>query len=103
MEGLYLWPDNPGPSILVLIVAAVIFMYFAREPIQRVLKTLAQGLSGGLYLIAGWCNETAERLKSRSHELLLEAGRDSQEQRIEQEFRRLESNYARDLALPRRR
>jgi hypothetical protein len=98
MEGLYLWPDNPGPSILVLIVAAVIFMYFAREPIQRVLKTLAQGLSGGLYLIAGWCNETAERLKSRSHELLLEAGRDSQEQRIEQEFRRLESNYARDLA-----
>jgi hypothetical protein len=98
MEGLYLWPDNPGLSILVLIVAAVIFMYFAREPIQRVLKTLAQGLSGGLHLIAGWCNETAEQLKSRSHELLLEAGRDSQEQRIEQEFRRLESNYARDLA-----
>ena len=98
MKGLYLWPDNPGPSILVLIVAAVIFMYFAREPIQRVLKTLAQGLSGGLHLIAGWCNETAERLQSRSRELLLEAGRDSQEQHIEQEFRRLESNYARDLA-----
>jgi hypothetical protein len=98
MEGLYLWPDNPGPSILVLIVVAVIFMYFAREPIQRVLKTLAQGLSGGLHLIAGWCNETAERLQSRSRELLLEAGRDSQEQRIEQEFRRLESNYGRDLA-----
>jgi hypothetical protein len=98
MEGFYLWPDSPGPSILVLIIAAVIFMYFAREPIQRVLKTLAQGLSGGLHLIAGWCNETAERLQSRSRELLLEVGRDSQEQRIEQEFRRLESNYARDLA-----
>lgn len=98
MEGLYLWPDSPGPSILVLIVAAVIFMYFAREPIQRVLKTLAQGLSGGLNLIAGWCNETAERVQSRSRELLLEAGRDSQEQHIEQEFRRIESNYARDLA-----
>ncbi len=98
MEGLYLWQDNPGLSILVLIVAAVIFMYFAREPIQRVLKTLAQGLSGGLYLVAGWCNETAERMQSRSRELLLEAGRDSQELHIEQEFRRLESNYARDLA-----
>ncbi len=98
MNGLYLWQDNPGLSILVLIVAAVIFMYFAREPFQRVLKTLAQGLSGGLHLIAGWCNETAERMQSRSRELLLEAGRDSQEQLIEQEFRRLESNYARDLA-----
>jgi hypothetical protein len=98
MEGLYLWPDNPSLSILVLIVAAVIFMYFAREPIQRVLKTLAQGLSGGLRLVAGWCNETADRLQSRSRELLLEAGRDSQEKHIEQEFRRLESSYARDLA-----
>ncbi len=98
MEGLYIWQDNPGLSILVLIVAAVIFMYFAREPIQRVLKTLAQGLSGGLHLVAGWCNETAERMQSRSRELILEAGRDSQELHIEQEFRRLESNYARDLA-----
>ncbi len=98
MKGLYLWQDNPGLSILVLIVAAVIFMYFAREPFQRVLKTLAQGLSGGLHLIAGWCNQTAERMQSRSRELLLEAGRDSQELHIEQEFRRLESNYARDLA-----
>jgi len=98
MDALYLWPDNPGPSILVLIIAAVIFMYFAREPIQRVLKTLAQGLSGGLRLVAGWCSETADRLQSRSRELLLESGRDSQEQHIEQEFRRLESSYARDLA-----
>jgi hypothetical protein len=98
MKGLYLWQDNPGLSILVLIVAAVIFMYFAREPFQRVLKTLAQGLSGGLHLIAGWCNETAEHMQSRSRELLLEAGRDSQELHIEQEFRRLESNYAQDLA-----
>ena len=65
---------------------------------QRVLKTLAQGLSGGLRLVAVWCSETADRLQSRSRELLLESGRDSQEQRIEQEFRRLESSYARDLA-----
>jgi hypothetical protein len=98
MESLYLWQDNPGLSILVLVVAAVIFMYFSREPFQRVLKTLAQGLSGGLHLVAGWCNKTAERVQARSHELLLEAGRDSQELQIEQEFRRLESNYTRDLA-----
>jgi hypothetical protein len=98
MDALYLWPDNPGLSILVLIVAAVIFMYFAREPIQRVLKTLAQGLSGGLRQVAGWCDETADRLQSRSRELLLEAGRDTQEKHIEQEFTRLESSYARDLA-----
>jgi hypothetical protein len=98
MESLYLWQDNPGLSILVLVVAAVIFMYFSREPFQRVLKTLAQGLSGGLHLVAEWCNKTAERVQARSHELLLEAGRDSQELQIEQEFRRLESNYTRDLA-----
>jgi len=98
MESLYLWQDNPGLSILVLIVVAVIFMYFSREPFQRVLKTLAQGLSGGLHLVAGWCNATAEKVQARSRELLLEAGRDSQELHIEQEFRRLESNYARDLA-----
>ena len=97
MDSFYLWQDSPGLSILVLIVSAVIFMYFAREPFQRVLKTLAQGLSGGLHLIASWAGEAAERLRSSSSELLLEAGRDSQEKHVDQEFRRLESSYARDL------
>ncbi len=98
MERLYLWPESPQVSILVLIVGLIIFMYFAREPMQNVLRTLAQAISGGLHLFAKWSGETAEHLRRRSRELVIEAGRDSQERRLDHEFRRLESSYAKDLA-----
>jgi hypothetical protein len=98
MDKLYFWPERPQLSIVVLIIILMVFMYFAREPIQNVLRTLAQALSGGLHLIAKWSREVAEHLRKRSRELILEAGRDSQRRKIEHEFRRLEANYGQKLA-----
>lgn len=98
MQKLYLWPNMPILSISVLVLGSMIFLFFAREPLQRALKTLAQALSGGLRLIAALCKEAAGRIKERGRELIVESGLAAQENRVEQELRRLEDNYAKRLA-----
>lgn len=57
MPSLMPFPDAPFLSLLLLAVLLMIFMYFAREPMQHVFKTLAQAVSGGLYLVADWARD----------------------------------------------
>lgn len=98
MKALYLWPDMPALSLIVLILGSMIFLFFAREPMQSVFKTLAHAFSGGLGLIAKLSQEAAIRVKERSQELIVESGLVAQENRVEQDLRRLEENYAKNLS-----
>lgn len=98
MESLYLFPADPALSILVLVAVSMIFLYFARGPMHRLLETLREGLAGGLSKLADGARATADRWTERSRKVLLETGLDQLGSKLEQDIRRLESAYTRRLA-----
>jgi hypothetical protein len=98
MESFFLFPEYPALSILVLLVVSMVFLYFAREPMHRLLTTLREGLAGGLAKIADGARATADRWTERSRKVLLETGLDQVAGKLEQEIHRLDSAYTRRLA-----
>ena len=74
MESIYLWPQNPAVSLLLLWVLSTLFLWAAREPMLQVLRGVFRGLDGGLSGVAQWCREAAERQERRSRDALLAAG-----------------------------
>lgn len=98
MESFYLFPDDPALSILVLLALSMVFLYFAREPMHRLLTTLREALAGGLDKIADGARATADRWNERSRKVLVETGLDQLGGKLEQELQRLDSAYTRRLA-----
>lgn len=98
MENFFLFPAYPALSILILLAISMVFLYFAREPMHRLLETLREGLAGGLSKMADGARATAERWNERSRKVLLETGLEQLGGKLEQEIRRLDSAYTRRLA-----
>ncbi len=97
MNKLYLWPDNPGFSLIVLFLASQVLFYAARVPVHRGLRKLGAALGGGLRLVARWLRSASEELRRRNREVLLEAGRVEAEARLDREFTRLATTFTTDL------
>ncbi len=88
--------------LILIFLGSQLFLYAARVPMHRALRSIAQTVGGGFRLASRWCRAMATELRERSRELALEAGRESSERKIEQEFTRLQQSFGRDLAeLPR--
>ena len=98
MESFFLFPTYPALSILVLLAVSMVFFYFAREPMHRLLTTLREALVGGLDKIADGARTTADRWNERSRKVLVETGLDQLSGKLEQELQRLDSAYTRRLA-----
>jgi len=47
MESIYLWPENPALSLLLLAALSMLFLWAAREPMLQVLRGLGKGLESG--------------------------------------------------------
>lgn len=88
--------------LILIFLGSQLFLYAARVPMHRALRNIANTLGGGFRLASRWCRGMASELRERSRELALEAGRESSERKVEQEFHRLQTSFSRDLAeLPR--
>ena len=98
MEALYIWPDMPGLSLLVLIAGSMLFLWAARTPIHKAIESLSDGTSGGLMKIGEWAKQQAQRMRERDRKVLLESGIADAEKKLHEEFVRVESNYAKNLA-----
>jgi hypothetical protein len=97
MHHLYIWPESPALSLLVLFAISQVIFYGARVQVHRGLRKLGGALSGGLRLVARWLRSAAEQLRARNREVLLEAGRAEAEARLEREFPRLSATFAAEL------
>jgi len=84
--------------MLVILLVSQVFLYAARVPMHRALRSLGRALGGGFRLAARWCQGISQDLGRRGQELALANGREATEQRIEREFRRIEATFAKDLA-----
>jgi hypothetical protein len=97
MEAIYLWPENPLASISVLLVASMIFLWAAREPMQRLLAGLGDGLSEGLQGLGQRCLEAADRLRERGRAVLLAAGTRDAQARLDRELQRVDAGFSKQL------
>ncbi|NNE62850.1 MAG: hypothetical protein HKN34_02095, partial [Gammaproteobacteria bacterium] len=52
MEILYIIPSMPGLSLVILAVLSMIFLYFAREPVHKMIQAMSEGSAGGLRKLA---------------------------------------------------
>ena len=96
--GILPWPDNPGLSILVWALFAVLVMYGARTAAHKAIQGLARAVSQGCRLASHAIAGLQTRLAERNREVLLSSGLDDTERQIEQEFRRISATVDRDLA-----
>lgn len=98
MEALYIWPEMPGVSIVVAIVVSMLFLALARTPIHKAFESLSDGTSGGLKKVGEWAKQLADKMRARDRKVLLESGIADAEQKLHEEFIRVESSYGKHLA-----
>lgn len=97
MRSFYLWPDKPVLSLLVFWLITQVLFYAARVPMHRALRKMGTAVGGGLRIVARWLRSTADELRRRNREVLLEAGRLEAEAKLEREFPRLATTFTADL------
>jgi hypothetical protein len=96
-KSLLLWPENPGLSLVVLVVLAMGFMYAARRPVHELLRALGQMIGGPLRIAARSLAQAAADIHQRNKAVLLAHGRQEVGSRVEREFERLAAIVTRDL------
>src|SRR4051812_27450383 len=96
-HSLLLWPENPGLSIVVLVVVAMGFMYAARRPVHELLRALGHMIGGPLRIAARSLTQAAADIHHRNKAVLLAHGRQELGSRVEREFERLAAIVTRDL------
>jgi hypothetical protein len=94
MKSLYLWPEHPAASLLILWALSVLFLWAAREPMLQLIRGLARGLANGLAATSRWLRAAAERLEQRSREAVLAAGELEFSARVERELQRIDSGLS---------
>jgi hypothetical protein len=96
-ESMLIWPERPLPSVLVLLVIAMPFLYIARDPMRVLIKRLCRALANPLKLGSRWMNDVALRLRARNREVLFAHGGREVKLEIEREFERVTTLVQRDL------
>jgi hypothetical protein len=97
MEAMYIWPQNPAVSLLLLWVLSTLFLWAAREPMLQVLRGVFRSLESGLSAVAERCRGAAERQEARSREALLAAGEIELRARMERELHRVDASFSEKL------
>ncbi|HEY3487107.1 MAG TPA: hypothetical protein VGL10_03500 [Gammaproteobacteria bacterium] len=98
MEALYIWDDMPALSIAVLVIGSMFFLYLARTPIHKAFESLSDGTGGGFRNIGDWAKKLADKMRERDRKVLLESGIAAAENKMREEFRRVETSYSKHLA-----
>ena len=98
MNSFYLLPEMPAVSIAVWIVASMIFLFFAREPVHKMIQALSDASAGGLRKLAEWTKHTAQAMREKDRKVLLESGVAKIQGEILQEFSKIEMTNTKSLA-----
>jgi len=89
---------SPIVSSIVWFVAAVVFLYMAREAAHRVIRSLSRVMHNGLRLASKALIPMEKKLALRNREVLLAEGREAKERVMEREFERITDTVKKELA-----
>lgn len=98
MENLYIIPAMPGLSIAILVCLSMIFLFFAREPVHKMIQAMSDATGGGLRKLAEWTKKSANALREKDRKILLESGVAKMQGEILQEFSRIDMANTKSLA-----
>ncbi len=98
MNNFYFLPEMPGVSIAVWIIASMIFLFFAREPVHKMIQAFSDATAGGLRKLAEWTRKTADAMREKDRKVLLESGVAKIQGEILQEFSKIEMANTKSLA-----
>ncbi|MCH7650124.1 MAG: hypothetical protein IIA63_03075 [Nitrospinae bacterium] len=91
------FPDQPGVSMLILVVLLMAGLYMMRPSIHYVITQL-MGMIYSMFRIASRSlGQGAKKLKERNRDVLLQLGKEEVEGKIEREFFRVNTMVERDL------
>ncbi|MBT8341481.1 MAG: hypothetical protein HKP58_02185 [Desulfatitalea sp.] len=97
MESILSITPIPLLSLLIAVILLVLAMYFARNPFHRSMASCGRIVYNGMRLAAAAVKSAEMRLALRNREVLLNAGVEMAERRIEREFDRIGFAVQRDL------
>jgi hypothetical protein len=97
LKGWMFFPDQPGISLLILVILLMAGLYMMRSSIHYVIVQL-MGMIYSMFRIASRSlGQGAEKLKARNKDVLLQLGKEEVEGKIEREFFRVNTMVERDL------
>jgi hypothetical protein len=97
METIYLWPDQPALSILVLWLISTIVLWAARTPVLQLLGELGTNVEDGLRGLAQRCGSAADTLRQRTRSVLLASGALELQHKLDHEFQRIDAGFSERL------
>lgn len=97
MDALYLWPESPALSLLVLYAVSAVLLWAAREPMLQLLRGLGRGLEQGFAALAESCRRSAAEMRTHAREALLADGKLELQGKLEREFRRIDAGFSEGL------
>lgn len=98
MERFYLLPNMPGASIAIWVVASMIFLFFAREPMHKMIQAMSDATAGGLRKMAAWIKTSVEAMRAKDRKVLLESGLAKIQGEILQEFHKIDTSNTKSIA-----
>jgi hypothetical protein len=98
MNNLYFLPEMPGVSIAVWIAASMAFLFLAREPVHKMIRSCSDATAGGLRKLSEWMKQTAEATREKDRKVLLESGVAKIQGEILQEFTKIDMANTKTLA-----
>jgi hypothetical protein len=87
----------PFLSILVWIILGIAAMYFARRPFHESMGSLGRVIYNAMRVAAASVKMSQQRLEARNREVLMAAGVEHTERRMEREFERIGTAVERNL------
>ena len=98
MDSLYIIPSMPALSIAILVVFSMIFLFFARESVHKLIEVFSDGIAGGFRTMSAWTKKVAEQMREKDRKVLLESGVANIQNKILEEFTKIESANIKTLA-----
>ena len=98
MQSYYLIPGMPILSVTIAVLLSMVFLYLAREPMHGAIKSLADGVVGGLNKLEQWSERISSIMQANNKKVLLESGIADAEHKLLEDFRRIETASAKYLA-----
>lgn len=95
---IFMITPNPIVSGAVWFIVLAVFLYMARPAAHKAIRSFSRVLNNGLRLSARALVPAERRLALRNREVLLAAGREEKERKIEREFERISSSVSKELA-----
>jgi len=92
------WPDQAAVSAVIWIFIIILFMWLARTPAHRAIKSFGQIIRNAMRMAAHSVTALEKHLRQRNREVLLTSGMEETERYIEREFHRVEDVVTRDLS-----